>query len=155
MLTKLILGILGILLFTSLVVAQLGISFPHNFEINLSPLPPPQSANQLLWACPYDRTPEYRFNGVRELVWEGNIPKVRAEIMYWTQSKDCAGSVSLNLTLPITLSQQQLVTNYEQQVNVKFMEEALANRQPRQEGYIAGSGGLLSSGASVPGGSGA
>lgn len=132
-----------LVLLVGLVFAQPIIRFPNNFEITLPQLPPQLSQNQIIFNCPYDQNIEYRMVGVRNLTWNGTIPTVTADIKYWTQDRKCAGSKKFELTLPITLSQSALLLNFQNQINEEFVNEALANRQRRQEnGYIAGSSGL-------------
>lgn len=139
--------IMGIMIIVVGVIAQGIIRFPENFEITLPQLPPRQSSNQIIFNCAYDSNVQYRFNGITGLVWNGNIPQVTADIGYWTNDKNCAGSIALNLTLPITLSQQQLVNNYQTQVTSAFILEAQSNhqRESSQNRYISGSPGLGSS----------
>lgn len=141
---KIILSIIAIILLLSLVVAQGLIRFPNTFEITLPQLPPRQSENQIIFNCGYDSNIEYRMVGIRDLQWSGSVPQVLADVQYWTENRNCAGSRSFNLTLPITLSQQQLVGNFQNQINLKFLEEAQSNHQRsgRENRYIAGSSGL-------------
>lgn len=140
---KVIALILGsLILLAGLVYAQGLISFPTNFDITLPQLPARQSETQILFNCPYDSNIEYRMVGIRELTWNNTIPTVTADVKYWTQDKRCAGSKKFVLTLPITLSQQALVNNFQTQINNEFIAEAQLNRQPRSnEGYLAGSSG--------------
>ena len=147
---KIIVLILGsLILLAGLVYAQGLISFPTNFEITLPQLPARQSQTQILFNCPYDSNVQYRMVGIRDLQWNGTVPTVTADVMYWTNNKKCAGSKKFVLTLPITLSQSALVNNFQNQINAEFIQEAMSNRQPRNEGYIAGSLGASSSGASI------
>lgn len=130
----------SLLTLIGLVYAQGLISFPQNFEVTIPQLPARQSQNQIIFNCPYDQNIEYRAVGVRELTWNGTIPKVDVDVKYWTRDKQCAGSKRISADLPITLSQQALIINLQNQINLEFIEEAQSNHQRNESrGYIAGS----------------
>lgn len=142
MIKKIFLGFaVFVLLLVGAVIAQVAISFPQTFEIQLPNLPIQQSPNQIIFNCPYDQNMEYRMVGIKDLSWSGNIPTVIADVKYWTKDRKCAGSKSFNITLPITLSQNALVSNFQTRIDSEFIQEALANRQrlDNRNIYIAGS----------------
>lgn len=137
-----IISLIGIVLLIGLAYAQAIITFPSNLIINMNQLPSQISSNQLIFNCPYDTNIEYRMVGIRSLEWSGSVPQVVADVKYWTKNRGCAGSQSFNVTLPLTLSQSALVTNFQNRVNTLFLLEAQSNRQARNESTYITTGGI-------------
>lgn len=137
-----IFSLIALVLLIGIAYAQAIISFPSNLSITMNPLPPQLSSSQILFNCPYDTNIEYRMVGIRDLSWSGTVPQVVADIQYWTNNRSCAGSKSLNMTLPITLSQQALVTNLQTRVNALFLLEAQSNHQPVNSSSYVTVGGI-------------
>lgn len=118
--------IVGIILVATLVVAQ-SISFPPTFRMNLNQLPIRQSAEQIIFNCQYDENIEHRETEI--ISYNETSRLVIADIKYWTNGRKCAGSKRLNFTMPVSGNQGQLVINFVNEVNTRFIIEAERNNR--------------------------
>ena len=139
MMKKIIIISIIALFLIGIVVAQ-AINFPSSFKMILNKLPIKQSNTQLIMGCPYDENIEHRETVVRS--YNPTSRFVEAEIRYWTNNRTCAGSWRVNGTLADSRNQQELITNFINEINSKILIEANANKQARNNtGNIISRGG--------------
>lgn len=104
------------------------INLPTTFTMQLNPLPPQQSPNQILFNCPYGLL-EHRqtvVTGINQTLTE---TRIKATIKFWMNERKSACAITKEYNISLLATGTQAVNQFIVSVNNDFQAEALSNRQ--------------------------
>lgn len=132
----------GLILLLGIVFAQPTgnpINLPSSFTMQLSPLPPQQSPNQVIHRCPYGEL-EFRRTTVLSINQTLQETKIKTNVEFWTNNRKSSCSILNEYNISRIAIGQVAVNELITEIDEHFQTEALANRQRNIERPIISTG---------------